>query len=277
VDGFAGISAAAPLVLVGGGRMGSALLAGWLARGLPAGAVVVAEPDADAQRRLTEAHPGIATVVELTVLDRVPSVVVLAVKPQVMAAVLPAAAAFSGALFVSIAAGRTLDSLAAALGPAAAIVRAMPNTPAAIGRGITVCIANAHVDAARRDLCDALLCAVGEVAWIDSERLMDAVTAVSGSGPAYVFYLIECLAAAGQAAGLPGDLAELLARQTVAGAGALVAASPSESAAALRRNVTSPNGTTEAALNVLMGENGLAPLLRHAVEAAARRSRELSA
>jgi pyrroline-5-carboxylate reductase len=194
-----------------------------------------------------------------------------------MAAVLPTVAAYSDALFLSIAAGKTLATFSEALGADAAIVRAMPNTPAAIGKGITVCVAGGTASEAQRDLCTALLESVGTVAWIDNERLMDAVTALSGSGPAYVFYLIECMAAAGQAVGLPPELADMLARQTVAGAGALVEASETESTATLRRNVTSPNGTTEAALNVLMGENGLAPLLRHAIEAAARRSKELSA
>jgi pyrroline-5-carboxylate reductase len=191
--------------------------------------------------------------------------------------VLPDVAQYPKALFLSIAAGKTLEYFAQALGADASVVRAMPNTPAAIGKGVSVCVASTNVSESQRTLCTALLEAVGAVAWIDNEKLMDAVTALSGSGPAYVFYLIECMAAAGQAAGLPAELADMLARRTVAGAGALVEASDDESTATLRRNVTSPNGTTEAALNVLMGENGLAPLLRHAVEAAARRSKELSA
>ena len=154
-------------------------------------------------------------------------------------------------------------------------MRAMPNTPAAIGRGITVACANARVSPAMTELCTRLLAAVGEVAWIDDEAPMDAVTAVSGSGPAYAFLLIECLADAGVAAGLDPALAQRLARATVAGAGALASGS-ADSAATLRRNVTSPGGTTAAALDVLMGENGLAPLMTEAVRAAARRSRELS-
>lgn len=273
---FGAIGASRPLVLVGGGRMGSALLAGWLGRGLHGTAVVVVEPDADTARRLKAENAGVTVVPSMKKLGRDPAVIVLAVKPQVMGAVLSDAAAYPKALFISIAAGKTLDYFTQAFGAEAAIVRAMPNTPAAIGKGVSVCIASATVSAAQRALCTTLLDAVGAVAWIDNEKLMDAVTALSGSGPAYVFYLIECMAAAGQAAGLPVELAEMLARQTVAGAGALVEASEDESAATLRRNVTSPNGTTEAALNVLMGENGLAPLLRHAVEAAARRSKELS-
>ncbi|MGE0668432.1 MAG: pyrroline-5-carboxylate reductase [Sphingomonadales bacterium] len=274
---FGVIGASRPLVLVGGGRMGSALLAGWLGKGLHGTAVVVVEPDAEAARRIAAIDAEVKVIPSIATLNRDPAVIVLAVKPQVMGSVLPEVAAFPHALFLSIAAGKTLDYFAEAIGPAVAIVRAMPNTPAAIGKGVSVCVASASVTEAQRTLCTTLLRAVGAVAWLDQERQMDAVTALSGSGPAYVFYLIECMAAAGQAAGLPAELAEMLARQTVAGAGALVEASEDESAATLRRNVTSPNGTTEAALNVLMGEAGLAPLMRHAIEAAARRSKELSA
>ncbi|MEN3974624.1 pyrroline-5-carboxylate reductase [Emcibacter sp. SYSU 3D8] len=274
---FGAIGASRPLVLVGGGRMGSALLAGWLAQGLHGTAIIVVEPDAETSRRLKAENPDVTVVPDLKKVRRDPEVMVLAVKPQVMGDLLSDAAAFPQALFLSIAAGKTLDYFAQAFGANAAIVRAMPNTPAAIGKGVSVCVASGKVKEDQRRLCTALLGAVGTVAWIDNEKLMDAVTALSGSGPAYVFYLIECMAAAGQAAGLPAELADMLARQTVAGAGALVEASDDESTATLRRNVTSPNGTTEAALNVLMGENGLAPLLRHAIEAAARRSKELSA
>ncbi len=274
---FGAVAASAPLVLVGGGRMGSAMLAGWLAEGMTADAVVVVEPDEESAERLRHYHPGVRVVADLSGLEIEPSVVVLAVKPQIMNQVLPAAAAYPRALYLSIAAGKTIGYFAEAFGSSAAIVRAMPNTPAAIGRGMTVCVANTHVTPAQRLLCTGLLEAVGTVAWIDNEKLMDAVTALSGSGPAYVFYLIECMAAAGQAAGLPAELADMLARQTVSGSGALVEASETESVGTLRRNVTSPNGTTEAAMNILMGENGLAPLIRHAVEAASRRSKELSA
>ncbi len=274
---FGVIGASRPLALVGGGRMGSAMLSGWLGKGLPAADIVVVEPDDEAAGRIRDNHPDVTIVPDVASIGRAPSVVVLAVKPQTMGAVLPDVAVFSDALFLSIAAGKTLATFSDALGAEAAVVRAMPNTPAAIGKGITVCVAGGNATEAQRRLCTTLLEAVGTVAWIDNERLMDAVTALSGSGPAYVFYLIECMAAAGQAVGLPPELADMLARQTVAGAGALVEASETESTATLRRNVTSPNGTTEAALNVLMGENGLAPLLRHAVEAASRRSKELSA
>jgi pyrroline-5-carboxylate reductase len=171
-------------------------------------------------------------------------------------------------------AGRTLRFLEAAL-PGAAVIRAMPNTPAAIGRGITVAVANARVSIEQRELVHALLSAVGTVEWIVDEALMDAVTALSGSGPAYVFLLAEAMARAGTAAGLPGALAATLARATVAGSGELLHRSPLD-AAKLRQNVTSPGGTTAAALDVLMGKDGLEPLMTAAIAAATRRSRELA-
>jgi pyrroline-5-carboxylate reductase len=178
-------------------------------------------------------------------------------------------------VFLSIAAGKTLAFFSRQLGAEAAIVRAMPNTPAAIGRGITVACPNPYASAVQIALCDRLLAAAGEVAWVDDEALIDAVTAVSGSGPAYVFLLIECLAKAGIAAGLPADLAVRLARATVAGSGELARLS-SEPAEVLRQNVTSPGGTTRAALDVLMAADGLETLMRKAVAAAAARSRELA-
>ena len=201
----------------------------------------------------------------------------VAVKPQVMDEVFPPLGrlARKNTVVLSVAAGRRIDGLEQYVPPDTAVVRAMPNTPASIGRGITVAVGNKHLTPAQRETCDALLRAVGEVAWITDEGLMDAVTAVSGSGPAYVFYLAECLAKAGIDAGLPAELAEQLARWTVAGAGELLHRSDL-SAATLRQNVTSPNGTTFAALQVLMGEDGLARLMREAVAAAARRSRELA-
>ena len=208
-----------------------------------------------------------------------PELVLFAVKPQIIGSVLPAYAPTASAsrppAFLSIAAGTTLAALGAGLGGGAAVVRAMPNTPAAVRRGITVACANRSVDADTTALCTRLLEAVGEVAWIEDEAAMDAVTAVSGSGPAYVFLLIECLAGAGAAAGLDPALAERLARATVAGSGALAVASD-EPAATLRRNVTSPGGTTAAALEVLMGDAGLAPLMIAAVRAATDRSRALA-
>jgi pyrroline-5-carboxylate reductase len=206
--------------------------------------------------------------------------IVVAVKPQVAAEVLPAAAPLIGpsTVVVSIMAGRTLQFIGGALrrsaNPACAMVRSMPNTPAAIGRGITVAVAR-HADAAQRALAGRLLAATGAVEWVEDEALMDAVTAVSGSGPAYVFLLAEALAAAGVAAGLPQPLANKLARETVAGSGELLHRSDLD-AAVLRQNVTSPGGTTAAALAVLMGQDGLATLMDRAVAAATTRSRELA-
>jgi pyrroline-5-carboxylate reductase len=196
-------------------------------------------------------------------------------KPQVAGQVIPALAPLVSAstVVVSIMAGRTLHFLGETLTPSCALVRAMPNTPAAIGRGITVAVPKS-ASAAQRELADRLLRATGTVEWIDDEALMDAVTAVSGSGPAYIFLLAEALAHAGTAAGLPSSLAEKLARETIAGAGELMHLSALD-AATLRENVTSPGGTTAAALAVLMGPNGLAPLMKKAVAAATKRSREL--
>ena len=258
------------VLLVGCGKMGSALLAGWLERGIAPGDVVVVDPTA----------PALAVSVVAGAADIpagfAPDVVVLAVKPQVMAEVLPPYARFRQAVFLSIAAGKPVAFFRAHLGDAAVIVRAMPNTPAAVRRGITVCCAGAEVDAARRALCQSLLEAVGEVGWVADEGLMDAVTAVSGSGPAYVFLLAEVMTAAGIAQGLPPELAARLARATVAGSGELLRQSGDE-AGQLRRNVTSPGGTTAAALAVLMAEDGgLARLMETAVAAATRRGRELA-
>jgi len=206
-----------------------------------------------------------------------PALVLFAIKPQVMDAALPDYARFNapGAVFLSIAAGKSIGFFEAALGADAAVVRAMPNTPAAVGRGMTVLTANRKVSKSQRDVCGGLLAAVGETAWVEDEGLLDAVTAVSGGGPAYVFLLIECLAEAGVAAGLPADLAMQIARATVAGAGELVHQA-SEPASKLRENVTSPGGTTLEALKVLMAENGLQPLMTRAIAAATKRSRELA-
>jgi pyrroline-5-carboxylate reductase len=265
----------AHILLVGAGRMGGALAAGWLARGLPAERLRVIDPapPPEVERLLTE--QGVKQATAEHTEGRF-DVIVLAVKPQSMDGVLRTVAPLApvATLALSIAAGTTIAALDRGLGGGRAIVRAMPNTPAAIGRGMTVACPNARVTAAQKELADLLLSAVGHVAWITDEALMDAVTAVSGSGPAYVFLLAECLAAAGAEAGLPPDLAMLLARETVAGAGALLGGSD-QPPAALRQNVTSPGGTTAAALGVLMGEQGLGALLQAAVAAAARRSREL--
>jgi len=260
------------LVLVGAGKMGGAMLQGWLALGLDPRKVAIREPQpADEIAALA----GRGVRINPASIDDA-SVVVLAVKPQVAAEVIPPLKALirPNTVAVSIMAGKTLRFLEDALGDCA-LVRSMPNTPAAIGRGITVAVPNAKVSAAQRALADALLRGIGAVEWVDDEGLIDAVTAVSGSGPAYVFLLAESLARAGAAAGLPADLAARLARATVSGSGELMHRSPID-AATLRANVTSPGGTTAAALAVLMAPDGLDPLMAKAVAAATRRSNELA-
>ncbi len=264
---------AGQILLVGAGKIGGALLDGWLALGLDPRRIAVFEPqpspDIAAQAigglRL---NPNPATVH--------PAAIVLAVKPQTAPEVVPGLAPLAErAVAISIMAGRTLGFLERSLGPETAAVRAMPNTPAAIGRGITVAVANAKVSAAQRELAHRLLAATGSVEWVGDEGLLDAVTAVSGSGPAYVFLLAESLARAGVEAGLPADLAAKLARETVSGSGELLHRSPADPQT-LRERVTSPAGTTAAALEVLMGANGLDDLMTRAVAAATRRSRELA-
>jgi len=259
------------LVLLGCGKMGSALLAGWLARGISPGSVWVIDPKPSdwLLAQGVRVNQG---------LPPDPAVALIAVKPQMMGAALPGLAALgTGTLFVSIAAGITLAAFGAALGVEKRIIRAMPNTPAAVGRGISAIIGNDRADEGDLALADDLLCAVGQVVHLPDEGLMDAVTAVSGSGPAYVFHMIEALAAAGVAQGLPDDLAMQLARATICGSGELARQSD-ESAAQLRINVTSPGGTTAAALDVLMNEaTGLPPLMARAVAAATARGRELGA
>ncbi len=271
---FPALSPERPLVLVGAGKMGGALLSGWLARGLNPQAVRVVDPAPPPSSAEMLRAAGVA--VESAAGDCAASAVVVAVKPQIIGTVLPALRPLlrSDTVVLSIAAGTTLARLREGLG-GGTIVRSMPNTPAEIGRGITVAVAGPDVDAEQRALVTALLEAAGAVEWVDDEPLIDAVTAVSGSGPAYVFLLAEVLAEAGVAVGLPPDLAARLARATVAGSGELLNRSDL-GADALRRNVTSPNGTTAAALAVLMADDGLRPLLVRAVEAAARRSRELA-
>jgi pyrroline-5-carboxylate reductase len=263
------------LILVGCGKMGTAMLRGWLAGGAAAGFVVV-EP-AGPPAELAGA-PGTSWQRTPDTLppELAPAAVVFALKPQILDDALPAYRRWvrQETLFLSIAAGKTMAGIARRLGPAA-LVRAMPNTPAAIGRGITVACANPQVSAPQRRFCERLLAAIGESAWVEDEALMDAVTAVSGSGPAYVFLLIEALTRAGAQVGLPEELALRLARSTVAGAGELARQSP-ESPARLRADVTSPGGTTEAALAVLMGADGLEPLIGRAVAAATARSRRLA-
>jgi pyrroline-5-carboxylate reductase len=262
------------ILLAGAGKMGSAMLEGWLALGLPPEKIAALEPQPTGQITAWARH-GLRLNPSPGAVDEVAAVVV-AVKPQTAPEVMPALVPFVGAatVVVSIMAGRTLRFLDGAL-PGAALVRAMPNTPAAIGRGITVAFANARVSSQQRELVHALLSAVGAVEWVSDEALMDAVTALSGSGPAYVFLLAEAMAKAGAAAGLPPALAATLARATVAGAGELLHRSPLD-AATLRQNVTSPGGTTAAALDVLMANDALAPLMTKAIAAATARSRELA-
>jgi pyrroline-5-carboxylate reductase len=263
------------LILVGCGKMGTAMLRGWAAVRAASQFLVV---DPAGQPLGLDAEKGVAwhATPETLPGDLLPDAVVFAVKPQVVDDVVPPYRRWvrPGTLFLSIVAGKTLAGLSRHLGPAA-IVRTMPNTPAAIGRGITVACASPLVTPEQRRLCDGLLAAIGESAWVENEALLDPVTAVSGSGPAYVFLLIEALARAGEAEGLPADLALGLARSTVAGSGELARLSP-ESPAQLRENVTSPGGTTRAALDVLMAPDGLDALLRRAVRAASARSRELA-
>lgn len=261
------------LLLVGCGRMGSALLSGWTAEGL-APSIIVVDPSV-AGTVDTASHQAVADAANIPPGFR-PAAVILAVKPQraeqAMAAIAPM---LGSAVVLSIMAGLTLNNLRRALPSAAGIVRAMPNTPAAIGRGISVAVADEASSADQRGLCDRLLRAAGTVAWIENEALLDPVTAVSGSGPAYVFLLAELLEQAGVAQGLPPALARQLARETVAGAGALLASS-TEDASELRRAVTSPNGTTQAALEVLMADGAWPEALHHAVRAATTRSRALA-
>lgn len=260
------------ILLVGCGKMGGALLAGWLEQGLPPSDIVIVDPN------VSEFPASVRQVADYRQLpaDFSPEIVLLAVKPQAIDAILPDYATYRDALFVSIAAGRTLSSLERHLGQDAAIIRAMPNTPSAVRRGVTVLLANAKATETQRARCERLMAAVGEVAWIEDEAHMNAVTALSGSGPAYVFLLVEALAHAGEDLGLARELSVMLARATVVGAGELLRQSP-QSAGQLRENVTSPNGTTFAALQVLGEPGGLTNLLQRALAAAARRAQELSA
>jgi pyrroline-5-carboxylate reductase len=269
------LTAAAPILLMGAGKMGGALLSGWIDAGLRPEDVVVVDPMPASEMQAFLDRHGIRHGAAVP-SDVAPRVAVVAVKPQTMAAALPALAAAltPQTLVVSIAAGTTIARFARELG-SRPIVRAMPNTPAQVRRGVTVCVPGPGTGEADRVIAGALMAAVGRVEWIGDEALIDAVTAVSGSGPAYVFLLAEALAAAGEAAGLSPDLAFRLARDTVAGAGELLARSGRDPET-LRRNVTSPGGTTAAALAVLMGERGVPRLVHDAVLAAAARSRELS-
>lgn len=268
----------APLLLVGCGKMGGALLNGWIRNGTAASSVYIVEPNDEIAAALAR-NFGVHTFPSAHDLpaDFQPALVMLAVKPQVMDSAVQDFRPYvrPETVFLSIAAGKPISFFEKTLGPDAHIVRAMPNTPAAVGRGITVCCANGLATDHQCKLCDDLLSAVGKVRWIDDEALMDAVTGVSGSGPAYVFHMVEAMRDAGVKAGLPEDLATDLARATVIGAGELLHHAK-ESAAQLRTNVTSPGGTTAAALEILMDDTGLTKLMTEAVSAAASRGRELA-
>ncbi len=262
-----------PLLLVGGGRMGSALLAGWREQGLSEAIVIDPSPEAaklggGGVKRFASPH-------DIPAGFR-PEAVILAVKPQTAAQALPAYARFAGpVVFISIMAGKTVHAIGHMLGVKAAIVRAMPNTPAAVRQGITVAVAGCHVSDSQHRLADLLLAATGQTAWVEEESLLDPVTAISGGGPAYVFLLAELLEQAGLQQGLPADLARQLARQTIIGSGALLAAS-TEEAAQLRIAVTSPNGTTERALAVLRADDAWPEIIFQAIDAATKRSQELN-
>jgi pyrroline-5-carboxylate reductase len=265
------------LVLVGAGKMGTAMLDGWLAQGLNTKKLIVIEPQPGKSlkaltRRGTQLNPKPGPKAKADA-----GAIIVAVKPQTAAEAVPPLGLYVGksTLVLSIMAGRTIDFLEKSLPPGTAIVRAMPNTPAAIGRGISVAVANAKVSARQRKLASHLLGAIGKVEWVGDEGLIDAVTALSGSGPAYVFLLAEAMTKAGIAAGLPAALAMRLARETVAGSGELLHRSDID-ATTLRQHVTSPGGTTAAALEVLMGPGGFDELLTKAVATAARRSRQLA-
>jgi pyrroline-5-carboxylate reductase len=250
------------------------MLAGWLERGLTQ--AVVVEPNAAAVATFAGRVTVVPDPASVPASFR-PAAVVLAIKPQEAAATLPSFARLAGpeTVFLSIMAGRNVAGMRAALGGQAAVIRAMPNTPAAVRQGFTVAFPGPGVTAAQRSLADRLLSAIGEVAWVEDEGLIDPVTAVSGGGPAYVFLLAEVMEAAAIEQGLPPDLARRMARATVAGSGALLAASPEDSAQ-LRRNVTSPKGTTERALAVLMAPEAWPALMSRAIKAATERSRELA-
>ncbi len=271
------MSMPASIALVGAGKMGGAMLQGWFGLGLDGKATTVIDPYPSADlkdlcgRHGARINPPAGSIAP-------PEVLVLAIKPQTLEAAAPEIAAMvgPGTLIVSIMAGKTIDNITSRIATASAVVRAMPNTPAAVGRGITGAAANAAVTPAQRETAAALLSAIGRFEWVANESLIDAVTAVSGSGPAYVFYLVECMTKAGVAAGLPADLAERLARATVEGSGELMFRDPGVSPEQLRKNVTSPGGTTAAALDVLMAADGLAPLMERAIAAANRRAGELS-
>jgi pyrroline-5-carboxylate reductase len=264
------------IVLAGCGKMGGAMLEGWLKSGVDAKQIVALDPKPPEEVAAMLKANNIAHNPPLATLTAVKAIII-AVKPQMMGEVLPNLASLqkSMPLNLSIAAGKTIASFEAAFGSAASIIRTMPNTPAAIGRGITAMVGNKNVSTQQMALAKSLLSSTGEVVEVENEAMIDMVTAVSGSGPAYVFYLVECMAAAGERIGLPKELAMKLARATVSGSGELLHQSPSD-ASTLRQNVTSPGGTTFAALQVLMADEGMRPLFEKAITAAFNRSKELS-
>jgi pyrroline-5-carboxylate reductase len=270
------VKLAGTLVLVGAGKMGGAMLEGWLKGGADASRIVALDPAPPSDTKALLDHWGVRLNPDVATISDA-EVVVIAVKPQLMEGVLPGVVTLGASkpLILSVAAGKTIASFERHFGSDAAVIRTIPNTPAAVGRGITAMAANGNVSPSQLAMARTLLEAVGEVVTVENEAMIDAVTAVSGSGPAYVFYLTECLAAAGEKVGLPKDLAMQLARATVAGAGELMRQSGTE-AAVLRQNVTSPKGTTYEALQVLMAEDGMQPLFDRAIAAATRRSRELA-
>lgn len=263
------------VVLVGAGNMGGAMLRGWLEAGLPAAKVTVLDPSPSQQMKQFLTDRGIELVGQADDVAS-PDVLVIAIKPQMMLTVLPEISNLAGdkTVAVSVAAGTTIETISSGLN-SSAVVRTMPNTPSLVGKGMTVACPSSDVSDRQRDQVGQLLKTIGKLEWIDDEGLIDAVTGVSGSGPAYVFHLVECMAAAGVAAGLPKALADTLARQTIVGAGELLDQS-SDDAATLRQNVTSPGGTTAAALEILRTSGDMELLLTRAVAAATDRSKELS-
>ncbi|MEN2494226.1 MAG: Pyrroline-5-carboxylate reductase [Hyphomicrobiaceae bacterium hypho_1] len=266
-----------PLILAGAGKIGSIMLAGWLREGFPKSQLIIQDPSPSPMALELIEQNDIPVITSLNKVSEIPSVIFMAVKPQIMDAVFPPLAkiANSDTLVISVAAGRTMESFEKYLPKHTAVVRSIPNTPASIGSGITVCISNSNTNEKQKLVCNRLLSPTGKIVWIDDETLMDAVTAISGSGPAYVFLLAECLAQAGMRFGLSKELSERLANATVSGAGDLIRMSKT-SPLILRENVTSAGGTTQAALNVLMAKNELRNLIEKAVSEAFKRSLELS-
>lgn len=263
------------IVLLGAGNMGGAMLSGWLKSGIAGSSILILDPKVSDQMAALAAEHGVE-IASAPPEGMTAEIIFLAVKPQIMDVALPPVKSLVGpdTVIVSIAAGKTLSFIDGHLGEGA-YVRAMPNTPAMVGRGVTGAFANSAVSAAQKTAVHDLLKVSGPVEWVSSEADIDAVTALSGSGPAYVFYLVECMAEAGRKLGLPADLAMRLARETVSGAGELLHQSP-EDASRLRTNVTSPGGTTAAALSVLMAEDGMQPLFDAAIAAARKRAQELA-